>query len=322
MAWGYLTMFKITKNPHYKDKAAACLEWLVANKSEGYTHHCWGNHFDFSSRGGKQAKYVPTIVWSSLIGQAFLDGYELLGEKKYLDVAADISDWILSLPRKQTQNGLCLAYAPEEESTVHNSNMLGAAMLARMATFIPNVEARRVAALAMAYSCNHQLPSGAWYYGEEINTRWIDNFHTGYNLDSLKCYMDSTGDRTYQDNLFRGFRYFKDVFFEPSGKPRYYHNRTYPVDIQCAAQAITTLANFSEYDSSSLSLAIKVAGWTLGNMQDKSGYFYYRMLPWFKVKIPMLHWGQATMYRGLALLLSKLDSSLVSITPEKKQKRS
>jgi hypothetical protein len=79
------------------------------------------------------------------------------------------------------------------------------------------------------------------------------------------------------------------------------------VDIQCASQAIETLANFSEYDESSFELSLRVAKWTIDNMQDEAGYFYYRQLPLIKVKIPMLHWGQATMFRGLTYLLSKLQ---------------
>ena len=45
---------------------------------------------------------------------------------------------------------------------------------------------------------------------------------------------------------------------------------------------------------------------SIDNMKDKSGYFYFRKLRWKKVKIPMLHWGQATMYKALTHLLSKI----------------
>ena len=44
----------------------------------------------------------------------------------------------------------------------------------------------------------------SWYYGETENYHWIDNFHTGYNLDSLKCYIDSTNDKTFEKHLFQG----------------------------------------------------------------------------------------------------------------------
>ena len=34
-----------------------------------------------------------------------------------------------------------------------------------------------------------------------------------------------------------------DYFFEADGKPKYYHNKTYPIDIHCPAQIIVTLSN-------------------------------------------------------------------------------
>ena len=306
MAWGYLNMFKITGNQQYRDKAASCLEWLMENKSSGYSKHSWGNHFDFSSRGGKLPKLEPIIVWTSLIGQAFLDAFEVLGDKKYLEVAISICDWILCLPREQTDRGSCLSYVAFGQESIHNSNMLGAAMLARTAKFTGNTTALKVAKEAMEYSCSRQLSDGSWYYGEYSNSHWIDNFHTGYNLDSLKCYIDNTGDKDFEDNLERGFKYFQENFFEEKGRPKYYHNRAYPIDIQCASQAIDTLANFSEYDESSLDLSLKVTKWTIDNMQDKEGYFHYRQYPLIKAKTPMLHWGQATMHKALTHLLSKL----------------
>jgi hypothetical protein len=119
--------------------------------------------------------------------------------------------------------------------------------------------------------------------------------------------MDSTGDTTYRDHLCRGLQFFKTHFFEENGKPKYYHNHLYPVEIQCASQAIETLASFADEDRASLELAKKVAQWTIEHMQDRAGFFYYRVYPLIKAKIPMLHWGQATMCKALALLLQKLQ---------------
>ncbi len=179
-------------------------------------------------------------------------------------------------------------------------------MLARTAKFTKDTTCMDVAKEAMIYSCSRQLPDGAWYYGEERNMYWIDNFHTGYNLDSLKCYVESSGDQTFEGHLKRGFEFYKSHFFEASGRPKYYHNRAYPIDSQCASQAIETLANLSDIDGDSLGLAIRVANWTIDNMQDKRGFFYYRQYPFIKAKTPMFHWAQATTYRALNLLLSRL----------------
>lgn len=308
MAWGYCNMLKLTGDQKYKDKIISCLEWLIDNKSRGYKEYSWGKHFDFASRGGLYKAFEPILVWTVLIGQAFLDACETLDQKRYLEIADSICKWILKLPRNQTDSGFCLGYFKgHNNTTIHNSNMLGAAMLARTAKYRGNSEYLKIAKQAMKYSCSRQLSNGAWYYGEDSNCHWIDNFHTGYNLDALKCYVEYSDDKEYEDILKRGLTFYKETFFEENGRPKYYHNRAYPIDSQCASQAIDTLANFSEYDESALKLAIKLATWTIDNMQDKAGFFYYRQYPMgIKAKTPMLHWAQATIYRALTLLLSKL----------------
>ena len=138
----------------------------------------------------------------------------------------------------------------------------------------------------------------------------MDNFHTGYNLDSLKCYVESSGDDTWRPNLMKGLEFLKDNFFEPGGRPKYYHTRTYPVDSQCAAQAIETLAEFSDLDPASLELAVKVARWTIANMQDTDGHCYYRQYPLgIKAKTPMLHWAlEATTFKALTVLHARLSA--------------
>lgn len=307
MAWGYLTMYKVTGDIIYRKKAQVCLNWLIEYKSPYYSEYSWGNHFDFSGRSGRYSKHEPIIVWTSLIGQAFLDAYEVLKEERYLRVARSICDWIVKLPRKKTGQGICLSYLANKEMFIHNSNMLGAAMLARTWSIVKDQELLDVAREAMLYSCSRQRRDGAWYYGEDDNQRWIDNFHTGYNLDSLKRYIESTGDKTFSENLRQGFQFFRDNFIEDSGRPKYYHNRAYPVDSQCAAQTIETLSHFANQEKESIGLALKVAYWWIQNMQDSDGHFYYRQYPLgIKAKTPMMHWSQATTYRALTFLLNKI----------------
>jgi len=310
MAWGYLTMLKNTGNDNYNKKAVSCLTWLQENKAPGFGNYCWGKMFDFASRGGRQGRFEPITVWSSLIGQAFLDAFELTKKEIYFKVAESICNWILEIPKNITDSGICLNYTAfgVGDCTIHNQSMLAAALLARTAKFNNNDEFLGVSKEAIKYTCTRQNPDGSWYYGEEPKYRWIDNFHTGYNLDALKCYIENTDDKTYEDHLVKGFNFFKNNFFEATGRPKYYHNRTYPIDSQCASQAIETLANYFDYDESSLNLGLKVAKWTIDNMQDRSGYFYFMRYPFIILKVPMIHWAQATTYRALALLLSKIEN--------------
>jgi len=309
MAWGYLFKFKITGDLLYKEKAFHCLEWLAENKAPGFTFHSWANHFDHASRSGRQLKGTPDIVWTGHIGQAYMDSYEMFHEERDLRIIESITQWVLQLPRDRADKGVCLSYLPGQQLSIHNSNMVGAAYLSRAAKITGDRDASNVAKEAMEYSCSRQLPDGSWFYGEGPKHRWIDNFHTAYNLDSLKCYKDATGDSSFGDTLRRAYDYWRNHFFEENGRPKYYCDRLYPIDSQCIAQAIDTLANFSSEEEGSLELACKVADWAIGNMQGQDGHFYFRQYPLrIKAKAPMLHWAQATTYKALSHLLVRLSN--------------
>jgi rhamnogalacturonyl hydrolase YesR len=305
MAAGYLLRHKATRDPEALRRALVCLDWLVENKALGHVGYAWGNHFDFVTRSGLNPAGSPIIVWTSLIGQAMLEAYDQTGQERFLDAARGISAWILNLPREKTPTGDCLSYVPFTQSSIHNSNMLGAGMLASTWKHTREPELLEVAWSAMTYSCARQREDGSWWYGEAPKYHWIDSFHTGYNLDSLKRYLDSTGDQSFRGHYASGLRYFARTFFESDGTPRYYHDSTYPIDIQCAAQAIETLAFCSDEDTSFLALARRVADWTIDYMQDRRGFFYYRKYPLLTAKTPYIHWGQATMFKALATLMNK-----------------
>ena len=69
---------------------------------------------------------------------------------------------------------------------------------------------------------------------------------------------------------------------------------------RCSSSAIATRR--------AVPLALKVANWTIKNMQDPSGYFYYRRYEMGIVnKTPTLHWGQATMFCALSGLYKILQ---------------
>ncbi|MCG7851178.1 MAG: hypothetical protein MIO92_01510 [Methanosarcinaceae archaeon] len=303
-AWGYLKRYQHTHDLRYRDKAFVCLDWLDQNKSPLYPQHSWGNHFLYASRSGHIPKYESTIVWTGLIGQVYLEAYSLFGNLRHLEIIKSIADWMMALPREDTPSGSCLSYIMPFQRSIHNSNMIGAAFLAAAAVVTKKRECEQIARRAMEYSCARQSKEGAWFYGEERKHHWIDVYHTGYNLDALKRYQTFSGDFTFMDCLIKGYEYFKRHFFEPCGRVRYYHNKTRPIDIQCASQALDTLLYFASDDAGARSLAEKTARWYIKNMQARDGHFYFRhYAPCLNNKAAMIHWGQATMHKSLACLV-------------------
>ncbi len=65
----------------------------------------------------------------------------------------------------------------------------------------------------------------------------------------------------------------------------------------------------------SLNLSLKVARWTIRNLQGRDGHFFYRIYPMMKAKTPMLHWAQGTIYKALAVLLHQLRGNFAPATP-------
>jgi polysaccharide biosynthesis protein VpsJ len=302
LARGFMRMQDATGQEVWGEKAKFALQWLRRHQSPGYSGACWGNHFDYQSRSFYLPKGVPTVVWTSLIGHAFLDAYQHFQDESFLQVAVSACEHILEeLDTFADGDGLCISYIPTENKQVHNANTLGASLLARNFSFTGNEAYCSLARSAMHYTAQYQRADGSWYYGEQANLHWVDNFHTAYVLDCFKHYQDATGDAQFEANMMRGYHYWKATFFLEDGTPRYYDRKTLPLDIQCSSQAIDTLVHFYDRDPDSLALALQVADWTIHNMQDSSGYFYYRRYSkWLVNKTPTLHWGQATMLCALA----------------------
>jgi len=308
LARGFIRLHQVTGEKLWADKAEFCLQWLIENQSKGFHGASWGNHFDYQSRSFYLPKGVPTVVWTSLISHAFLDGYDHFGKEQYLQTAVSACEHIMKdLEKVPDEAGTCISYTPLGRNLVHNANTLGGSLLARVYSYNHNETYRDLARTSIQYTAQHQRPDASWWYGEKENLHWVDNFHTAYVLDCFKFYNQSTGDFRFDKEMMTGYEYWKKTFFLPDGTPRYYDHKTLPLDIQCSSQAIDTLVFFNDRDPESLPLALKVAQWTIENMQDRSGYFYYRRYsPWLVNKTATLHWGQATMMCAMAGLYKLL----------------
>jgi hypothetical protein len=306
LAWAYVLLSRQgIDSARVREEAVACLRWLMANNADGYDRLCWGDPYEYATRSGRRRRSEPLLIWSALIGQAFLDAFDTLGDETFRRAAGRVGDWMMRLPVERTDRGCCLSYVPSRQSSIHNSNAMGAAFLARLGAAGVD-RARALASDVMLYTCARQRSDGSWWYAEDPKYRWIDNFHTGYILSAIKVYRAAAGDQSFDEHMVRGTEYFLTHFFESDGRPKYFHDRTYPIDIQCAAQAIDTLASLADFDSRCLPQAIKVAEWTLARMQADDGHFVYRDLGWRLVSTPMLHWGQGTMIKALAVLRGAL----------------
>src|SRR5882672_10197770 len=130
LARGFMRLHDATGQAVWKKKAEFALDWLVEHQSPGYSGACWGNHFDYQSRTFYLPKGVPTVVWTSLIGHAFLDAYEHFRDEGSLQMAVSACEHILrDLDTFADGEGLCISYIPTQNKQVHNANTLGGSLL-------------------------------------------------------------------------------------------------------------------------------------------------------------------------------------------------
>ncbi|MGH2755468.1 MAG: hypothetical protein ACRDLB_13695 [Actinomycetota bacterium] len=278
-------------------EAEHLLDRLLRYPSEGYSGLGWGNDFDFASRGGFYPKGIPTVVWTSHIGEAFLLAFETTQDERYRDAVVSGARFVLNdLERHEDEDGVCIAYAPGRLNLVHNSNLLGGVALLRAWRITGEAEYFEVAREAYRWSLSHMARDGSFRYGVGSEWGWVDNFHTGYVLDCLLEGRHLGGDEIASgEAIDLAFGYWRDNFFLDDGAPKYYNDRAHPFDIQCAAQAIETFCRFSARTPEALDRARLVLTWTVGNMMRRDGYFMYRRGRYFNNRLACFHWGQATM---------------------------
>lgn len=282
-------------------------ELLITLQSKGYSGACWGYNFDWQARRlFLFPKYTPTVVATCFCATALMDAYEVTRNKRYLDIALTSADFVIKdLHRTEYQGGFLFSYSPlQGNDTVFNASLLGSKLLAYCYHYTGNEEYKRLAEASVRACCNAQNEDGSWVYGMLPVQSWIDSFHTGYNLDALISYEEMAGDLSYHSNIERGFEFYINNFFESDGCPKYYHDRKYPIDIHCPGQLFVTLARLHKHDENQL-LAENVLRWTIENMQDKKGYFYYQLKQGMNSKIPYMRWSNAFMFTALSFYVLK-----------------
>ena len=295
--WGYAKLYALTKERRYLERVDYILNILEQLQSKGYSGSCWGYNFDWQSRTFMRPKRTPTIVNTSFIGHALLDCYELTGRQRALDMAIPIKGFILGdLHRTRLDGTFCFSYTPVDTEAVHNANLLGASILARLTQYCEDDRLTKAALASLEYSMRHQRDDGSWFYADTSIQRWIDSFHTGFNLQAIRYILEAGFAREYIKAYRKGVEYYAGNFFLEDGTPKYYHDRIYPIDIHSPAQAICF---FSREGKEYQDLTDRIVNWMLQNMYSGRGFFYFRKGRLLMNRIPYMRWSQAWAFHAL-----------------------
>lgn len=298
---GYCALYHKDPQSEYLNHIHFFIKKIFELVSPGMSGACWGYNFDWQARAFFQPKYTPTVVASTFIANALLDAYEILRDERLLQKARSTCDFILNdLNRTYAENGnFAFSYSPLDNSVVFNASLLGSRLLARVYNYTGESVLINEAKKSVSFCCIYQKKDGSWPYGTYSFHQWVDNFHTGYNLECISDYMRYSSDYSYKGRLEKGFDYYIRTFFTEEGIPKYYNNSVYPIDIHTSSQLVITLIKLKELDQHK-DLVDKVLKWTIENMQSEKGYFYYQINKYFSSRIPYMRWAQAWMFYALS----------------------
>jgi len=270
-------------------------------KNTNYSGACWGYNFDWQARRlFLFPAFTPTVVATTFCTEALFKAYELTKVEKYKYLALSAANFVMKdLNRTSHHSGFLFSYSTlNGNNTVYNASLLGAKLLSLSYKYSGNEDYKKTAEQAVRAACEGQNNDGSWLYGLLPVQSWVDSFHTGYNLDAISTYQNCTGDNQFSSNLKKGFAYYITNFFETNGTPKYFNNKTYPIDIHCPGQLFVTLSKLNQFKMYK-DLASKVIIWSIKNMQSKEGYFYYQLKKIWSSKIPYMRWSNAFMFNSM-----------------------
>jgi hypothetical protein len=285
----------------------------------------WGYSFPWQGRSVLAPRGEPNLVCTVFVANALLDLYEsnrggghapatgnrqLVTGNDLLFFATSAAEYLLNELYWSEDDIAGFSYPlPSIKTRVHNANFLGAALFCRIYKHTGEEKFLEPALKAARYSASMQHEDGSWDYGEYEKQNWVDNFHTGYNLGALRTICRYLDTDEFEPHIRLGFKFYKEHFFLDDGTAKYFHNKTYPIDIHSVAHSIITLTDFRDIDQSNVAIAHRVLEWAMKNMWDKRGYFYYQVSPYYKNKISYMRWSQAWMFLALATQLTRNEST-------------
>lgn len=307
---GNLNMFKLTGDEKYKQDAVELYERLKKISIKREKGIAWGYNFDWQARAFYVPVGTPNTVTSVYIGNALIEYYKMFNDTEALEIAKQISKFILNeMILIEDENNLCFRYIPGEDAQVHNASLLAASFLSTVEKYFPSNELKNKIRKAVNFSVSDINKDGSWPYGTKPFHRWVDNFHTAFNIECLITIKDNLGWNDLTSKIEKVIGYYLDNLFMQDGLPKYYNTSLYPVDIHVIAEEIIVLDKIKnsnlKYNEERFA-CIEMQMPNLINMfQDKKGYFYFQKTKHYWNKIPYIRWAQAWMFYALSLAIKE-----------------
>jgi hypothetical protein len=280
-------------------EARSLLEWLVDNRSEGYSGYCGGYQHPIQHLDGRGDPGEPDVVNTSFGVKALLRGGAY--DERYPELARSAADFVvedLNFEPVDDGTGAVIDYHTKHPQAYYtiNAGALGARLFVDLYDRFGDPDLRERATAILDHIAALQTDLGGWYYREPRDASHLsmDSHHNGFVIEAFQRYGAVVDDR-YADTLDRALRFYRDVLFEADGAPNFDETSAYPRDIHASTQGVLVFTYAGD-----LAFARQVLQWALENFHAGDGRFYFRTERFFTRRVTLMRWCQAWMAYAMA----------------------
>jgi hypothetical protein len=309
----------------YRAEGRALAEWLIDNRSVGYSGFCGGHKHPLQGLRSRAMPNTPGVVGTAYAVRALLaaeartacdvssgsdadfgsgsDADSSDGPDVDFGAAAlSAADFVLEdLSYTEHLVGAHVKYTPTDrgDSRTLNANALAAKLLLDLHAASGEPRLRRRGEAILDYVVSRQTEAGGWMYRDPPSASHLsmDSFHNGFIVESLLRHREVTGSDRYAAAIDDGLSFYWTLF-EGDGAPRRDESSAYPRDVHDAAQGIIVFSRVGEH-----ALARRIAGWTLEHLYAGDGRFCHQKRRLYTDRTTLMRWCQAWMAYALGVFL-------------------
>ncbi len=316
-AQAYALLHEVTGEDYYRFEMESAINFIKKKSlKEMQNYDCWASHYYpyIGIDGSTLSTTTPDIIGTSQSIIALIQSYKITKNPIEKEIASSAIAYVVDKLFVDDTEIPFFKYTGSHEIPLHVTLNASAQAMEAISIFLQLEDQNKLRSRCEKVShtlLETQRADGSWVYSMYRNgsTKSVQlDFHQGYIIDGLLAYLPySKNKERIHTCIARAAEYYQAVLFRHDGESYYRYPFPYPVDIHNQAQGIISFSKLSGLDSKYLDFAKQIALWTINNMQDSSGHFYYQKWPIVTNKIPHMRWGQAWMMLALAKLCKNLS---------------
>ncbi|WP_435102111.1 antibiotic ABC transporter permease [Halarchaeum sp. P4] len=294
-----LNAYEATGEDRYREEAASLADWLVENRSVGYSGFCGGHKHPLQGLDGRTHPNTPGVVGTSYAVKALLAADEHCAGD-YGARARTAADFVLEdLDYHRHEDGARIDYKPTDSGRHYtiNANALGARLLLDLYAAFGDDRYRRAAEGVLDYVAAQQTPQGGWYYRDPPSASHLsmDNFHNGFVIEAFLRHAAVCGPARYAGVVEDAVEFYRDALFTAAGAPNQDEATAYPRDVHASAQGGLVFTALGDHER-----AGDVLEWAIANLSNGEGRFYHEQRRYYTKRQTFMRWCQAWMAYALS----------------------